>query len=132
LLACEALKTGDARTLGYLMNQAQAVFDKLVAPHSPEELKSPLLHRLLNYEPLLKYIYGGKGVGSHGDGTVQFVARSENDRDKAIKLLETVFPQMRCYALTIPSNNLIHGQSKAYSQHFNGRKISPGYEIQAI
>lgn len=110
-LACEALKIGDAPTLGFLMKQAQSVFDKLVAPHSPDDLESPLLHRILDYEPLQKYVYGGKGVGSQGDGTAQFVARSENDRDDAMRLVESDFPQMRCFPLTIPCN----GQISAYS-----------------
>ena len=104
LLAREALKAGDARALGYLMNQAQEVFDRLVAPCSAEELESPLLHRLLDHEPLLEHVYGGKGVGSQGDGTAQFVARSESDRDAAMRLVESSFPQMRCFPLTIPGN----------------------------
>jgi len=103
-LAHKALLYGDAKTLGFLMNQAQTVFDRLVAPHSPEELRSPLLHMLLNYEPLLNHTYGGKGVGSQGDGTAQFVARSEGDRDAAIELLTRTFPHMRCFPLTVFAN----------------------------
>ncbi|MFC1760909.1 UDP-glucose 4-epimerase GalE [Planctomycetota bacterium] len=100
-LAHEALKTGDARTLGLLMNQAQAVFDQLVAPHSVQELKSPILHSLLNYTPVQKYVYGGKGVGSQGDGTAQFVARSDEARDRAMAMIEDAFPRMHCFPLTI-------------------------------
>ena len=111
LLAREALKAGDARTLGYLMNQAQAVFDRLVAPCSPEGLESPLLHRLLRHEPLLEHVYGGKGVGSQGDGTAQFVARSKSDRDAAMRLVESFFPQMRCFPLTIRGNGRVHTNS---------------------
>jgi galactokinase len=111
LLARQALKVGDTRTLGYLMHQAQEVFDRLVAPCSAEELKSPLLHRLLDYEPLLEHVYGGKGVGSQGDGTAQFVARSESDRDAAMRLVESAFPKMRCFPLTIPANSKVLADS---------------------
>ncbi|MBN2182874.1 MAG: hypothetical protein JW715_13265 [Sedimentisphaerales bacterium] len=120
-LAREALNAGDARTLGYLMNQAQKVFDELVAPCCPEELKSPLLHELLYYEPLRDYVYGGKGVGSQGDGTAQFVARNESARKAAMRLVESDFPEMRCYPLTIP-NNTIKRADVISSQK---RKIGP-------
>jgi galactokinase len=35
-----------------------------VAPHSPTELASPLLHRVLSLPELAPHIWGGKGVGS--------------------------------------------------------------------
>jgi galactokinase len=103
-LAYEALTDGDAETLGSLMQESQAIFDKLVAPHSPAELSSPLLHELLGYEPLTEHVYGGKGVGSQGDGTAQFVARSGSDRDAAMALIKEAFPKMCCFPLTIPNN----------------------------
>ena len=99
--ACEALTHGDAERLGYLMNQAQAIFDRLIAPCCPGELESPLLHTLLGYGPLLKHVYGGKGVGSQGDGAAQFVARNVKDRDAAMRLVESAFPGMQCFPLTI-------------------------------
>jgi hypothetical protein len=34
---------------------------------------APVLHQVLNYEPLKPHIWGGKGVGSQGDGTAQFM-----------------------------------------------------------
>jgi len=96
-----ALDAGDAEGLGRLMTKAQQNFDKLVAPHSPEQLASPLLHKLLVMEDIAEQIHGGKGVGSQGDGTAQFVARSEADRDAAIAKILKAFPQMQCFPLTI-------------------------------
>jgi galactokinase len=101
-LAYQAMLSGDAAGLGALMAEAQRNFDKLVAPHSPDDLKSPLLHKVLNFEGITEHIYGGKGVGSQGDGTAQFVARSVSDRDAAMAKIESDFPQMRCFPLTIP------------------------------
>jgi UTP-glucose-1-phosphate uridylyltransferase len=43
---------------------------------------------VLNYEPLQPYIWGGKGVGSQGDGSAQFVARSKADQRAAADLIE--------------------------------------------
>lgn len=101
-LAYQALVTGDAVQLGGLMTEAQRNFDEVIAPHSPDQLASPLLHRLLNFEEIAEHIYGGKGVGSQGDGTAQFVAQTVSDRDVAMAKVEVAFPQMRCFPLAIP------------------------------
>lgn len=100
-LAYQAILAGDAKKMGALMVEAQQNFDELVAPHSPDELASPLLHKILNFDEIAEHIYGGKGVGSQGDGTAQFVARSQSDRDAAIKKITAAFGQMQCFALTI-------------------------------
>lgn len=100
-MAYRAIANGDAEEVGILMVEAQKNFDKYVAPHSPENLSSPLLHKVLNFKKIEEHIYGGKGVGSQGDGTAQFVCRSEEDRDAAMEKIEMAFPQMRCFPLTI-------------------------------
>ena len=102
--AYRALNGGDAAWLGELMSQAQSNFDRLVAPASREQLASPLLHELLSFEPIRRHIFGGKGVGSQGDGTAQFVARSAADRNEAIAKISAAMPDMRCFPLTISAS----------------------------
>ena len=85
--AVEALQAGDADRLGALMVEAQAFFDRYATPACPEELTAPLLHRVLNYEALKPHIWGGKGVGSQGDGTAQFIARSAPDQQAVIEII---------------------------------------------
>lgn len=97
-----ALCQGDAGKLGGLMTQAQGEFDRYLTPACPQHLKAPILHQLLNHAPLQQYIYGGKGVGSQGDGTAQLVARNQDCQAQAIALIEQDFPQMQCYKLDIP------------------------------
>lgn len=99
--AYRALIAGDAGLLGGLMTEAQQLFDERIAPQSPEQLTSPLLHEILKMERLCGIIYGGKGVGSQGDGTAQLVARSAEDRDAAMKIITEAYPSMRCFPLTI-------------------------------
>jgi UTP-glucose-1-phosphate uridylyltransferase len=70
------------------MNEAQAFFDRYAAPACPEELEAPELHRVLSNPAIQPHVWGGKGVGSQGDGTAQFVARSEADQQAVIQLLE--------------------------------------------
>jgi UTP-glucose-1-phosphate uridylyltransferase len=86
--AIGALESSDAQRLGNLMVEAQAFFDRYAMPACPEELTSPVLHRVLNYEPLKPHIHGGKGVGSQGDGTAQFLARSAADQQAVIEIIE--------------------------------------------
>jgi UTP-glucose-1-phosphate uridylyltransferase/mevalonate kinase len=89
--AIEALQNSDSARLGTLMVEAQALFDRYATPACPEELAAPLLHRALNHEPLKPHIWGGKGVGSQGDGTAQFLARSAADQKVIAEILERDF-----------------------------------------
>jgi UTP-glucose-1-phosphate uridylyltransferase len=86
--AVEALQFGDARRLGALMTEAQDHFDRYAIPACPEELAAPVLHRVLGHRPLMPHIWGGKGVGSQGDGSVQFVARSAEDQQAVVEIVE--------------------------------------------
>ncbi len=106
--AYSALKTGDAQRLGELMLQAQRVFDEFVAPQSPVELAGPLLHEVLTMKEIAGHVYGGKGVGSQGDGTAQMIARSQADREQAMLKIVRAFPRMRCFPLTI-SPGIVQG-----------------------
>jgi UTP-glucose-1-phosphate uridylyltransferase/mevalonate kinase len=98
--ATEALQASDAERLGTLMVEAQGFFDRYATPACPEELTAPVLHKVLNYQPLKPHIWGGKGVGSQGDGTAQFIARSKADQDAVIEIIERDFG-MPCLTLSM-------------------------------
>jgi UTP-glucose-1-phosphate uridylyltransferase/mevalonate kinase len=98
--AAEALENSDARRLGELMVEAQSLFDRYAMPTCPEELTAPLLHRVLKHEPLQAHIWGGKGVGSQGDGTAQFLARSAADQKAVVEIIERDL-KMSCLPLTL-------------------------------
>jgi galactokinase len=83
------------------MSEAQKVFDAAIAVHSPGQLTAPLLHEVLAFPDIRRYVYGGKGVGSQGDGTAQFVARNAEDRQRAMERIAEAFPKMRCFPLTV-------------------------------
>jgi len=85
--AREALEAGDAERLGALMTEAQAFFDRYAGPACPEELTAPVLHKVLAHEALRPHVWGGKGVGSQGDGSAQFIARSAADQQAVIEIL---------------------------------------------
>mgnify|MGYP001553765770 FL=1 len=98
--AVNALRDGDAQRMGALMVDAQALFDQYAIPACPDELTAPVLHRVLNHEPLKPHVWGGKGVGSQGDGSAQFIARSQDDQQKAVEIIERDLG-MRSLKLTI-------------------------------
>ena len=96
--AIRFMAEGDAESLGKLMTEAEALFDEKVAPMSPA-LWSPILHGVLqdpNSQPL---VWGGKGVGSHGDGSVQFLAKSEEAQTQLMNYLND--HGMKAYKLTL-------------------------------
>ena len=99
--AVDALQKGDAQCIGNLMKRAQAEFDRYLIPACPSQLTTPILHQILNYEPIQPYIWGGKGVGSQGDGTAQFIVDNEESQQKFIEIIERDFPQMQALKLTI-------------------------------
>ena len=96
--AIRCMATGDAEGLGRLMTEAEKMFDKYVAPMSPA-LWAPKLHEVLDDPQIQPMIWGGKGVGSHGDGSVQFLARSAEDQRQLINYLNS--QGMRAYSLTL-------------------------------
>jgi UTP-glucose-1-phosphate uridylyltransferase/mevalonate kinase len=98
--AVTALQAGDAQQLGALMNEAQALFDRYAMPACPGELAAPVLHRVLSCEPLQPHVWGGKGVGSQGDGAAQFVACNQASQQAVVEIMERELG-MPCLTLTL-------------------------------
>lgn len=96
--AIKYMASGDVESLGKLMTEAEANFDAKVAPMSPA-LWSPKLHAVLQDPIIQPLVWGGKGVGSHGDGSVQFLARSEEAQQQVADYLNT--HGMKAYTLTL-------------------------------
>jgi galactokinase len=101
--AVDALRAADAERLGALMTQAQALFDRYATLACPEELAAPILHRVLNYAPLQPHIWGGKGIGSQGDGSAQLIARSQADQQASVEIIARDL-KMSCLTLTLKQN----------------------------
>ncbi|MCG8364528.1 MAG: hypothetical protein MJA27_14515 [Pseudanabaenales cyanobacterium] len=99
--AVTALQQGEAQRLGALMNWVQAEFDRHLIPACPDQLTAPKLHRLLSYPALQPVIFGGKGVGSQGDGAAQLVAKNQASQAQAIAIIHRDFPEMQALSLTI-------------------------------
>ena len=96
--AIKYMASGDVESLGKLMTEAEANFDAKVAPMS-SALWSPKLHAVLQDSFIQPLVWGGKGVGSHGDGSVQFLARDEESQQKVADYLNS--QGMKAYTLTL-------------------------------
>ena len=97
--AIKYMAEGEPAKLGQLMTEAEELFNSHIAPMCPSELEAPKLRATLadpNIQPL---VYGGKGVGSHGDGSVQFLARDPDCQQKLVDYLNA--KGMKAYQLTI-------------------------------
>ena len=97
--AGDILERGDVEGLGALMTEAQGIFDENLIPVC-EELKSPILHKVLSDPEIAKWATGGKGVGSQGDGCVQFVCKSPEARKSLSEYLCEQY-KMPCFDLDI-------------------------------
>ena len=85
--AIRFLMEGNPVELGHAMRRWQDNFDEKVMP-ACSELKAPVLHEVINDPAIQKWIYGAKGVGSQGDGSVQFLVRDEESMKALQEYLE--------------------------------------------
>ena len=104
--ATEALRAGDAERIGALMREAQANFDRYCIPACPSQLTAPVLHKVLHYPPLQPFIFGGKGVGSQGDGTAQFIVKDAAAQEKVVEIVERELG-LSCLTLVIQTGRRI-------------------------
>ena len=105
--AVKYMADGDAASLGKLMDEAETLFDKKIAPMSAA-LEAPVLKKILSDPQARSFAYGGKGVGSHGDGTVQFLARDAECQQKLCDYLNSC--GLKAYMFTMQP---VHAVRKA-------------------
>lgn len=98
--AMRYMEQGETEKLGALMYEAQDLFDRKLAPMCPEELTAPVLHSVLNDPKIRAFVWGAKGVGSQGDGTVQFLAKDAESQAALVEYLEKE-RNMRTYKLDL-------------------------------
>ena len=104
--AIKALADGDAERLGALMNEWQENFDKKVMP-ACDELIGPVLHSILHDKTVKSLVLGAKGVGSQGDGSVQFLVKDKETAKQLQRYLEEE-RGMPSYDLTITPGQVVH------------------------
>jgi hypothetical protein len=96
LNAVNAIETGNTLLLGQMMNKFQSSFNHRAAPLC-SELQAPRLRAVLSDATLCKLCVGGKGVGSQGDGSVQWLCDSAAKQSAAIDQLQ----RLGCIAFSL-------------------------------
>ena len=99
--ALQAMHSGDSAALGALMTRALASMDKWGAPACPEQLNAPILHATVAHEEVVPLVLGSKGVGSNGDGAVQFLCQDAPTAAKLVAVLRDTL-HLSPMTLTIP------------------------------
>ena len=97
---------GDQPAVGRIMTEFQAQFDRHMQPACPSQLTAPVLHKVLQYPPLQPLVWGGKGIGSQGDGCAQFLAKSPEDQQRVMEIV-TRDLGMACLTLTLGASHEI-------------------------
>ena len=92
------MASGNAQALGALMTETEEMFERYITPMS-SALKAPKLHQVLSDPQIQPLIFGGKGVGSHGDGSVQFLAKNAACQQQLEAYLNA--QGMKAYSLTL-------------------------------
>jgi galactokinase len=107
--AVDAIARGDAEELGRVYTRAQAAFDDRAGDVCPSQLGasgSPKLRSVINSERLRDAgMYGGKGVGSQGDGTVQLLCDGEAGMARCEEVLREDFGLTHTIRLVIPPHS---------------------------
>jgi galactokinase len=105
----DAIARGDAEELGRVYTRAQAAFDDRAGDVCPSQLGasgSPKLRSVINSERLRDAgMYGGKGVGSQGDGTVQLLCDGEAGMARCEEVLREDFGLTHTIRLVIPPHS---------------------------
>ena len=103
--AVSAVERGDADALGAVFEDAQSAFDATAGAASPANLGvlgSPVLHATRTSPKLRPHVLGGKGVGSQGDGSVQFLCRGAEDAARCVNVLRDDFGMRDAFVLEVP------------------------------
>lgn len=101
----QAMRAGDAERIGKLMDESQKIFDHMIVPACPSELTSPLLHKVMTDPHVREFALGVKGVGSHGDGTVQMICKDAGDQEALKTYLES--KGLQAFTFTIPAQRSV-------------------------
>jgi len=86
--AKDAFLAGDAAKIGAVMKEYQREFDAKLQPACPSQLTAPVLHKTLSLPSLQPHVWAGKGVGSNGDGTAQFLCKSKASQEEVVRLVK--------------------------------------------
>ena len=96
-----AISSGDLTSLAEAMREAQKLFNDCAMINCPSELTAPVLNRTINDPSLRSYYLAAKGVGSQGDGSIQFLCESAEQQTQLLSIISAEPWNYDAFALTI-------------------------------
>lgn len=103
-----AITTGDLQLLAQTMTQAQQLFNESAIHNCPSELTAPVLNSTLQNPHLKQHYLAAKGVGSQGDGSIQFLCESYEQQQQLLNVLTSNPWNYDAFALTIAPTTVPH------------------------
>lgn len=97
--ALDSIEQGNIFALGKLMNDAQKIYEEKISSNLSNELRDNQIYSMINNPEIQELILGAKGVGSHGDGAVQFLVKQQEDQKQLVKKINQL--GYRAYSLSI-------------------------------
>ena len=88
--AIKSLNNGNVEELGKIMTHSQKLIDES-AGLICDDLKAPILHKVMEDENIKKWSYGAKGMGSNGDGSIEILAKNETCQTQIEKYLKEIY-----------------------------------------
>ena len=110
-----AITTGNLELLAQSMTQAQQLFNESAIHNCPSQLTAPRLNSTLQDLDLRQYYLAAKGVGSQGDGSIQFLCQSYEQHPQLLNILTTNPWNYDAFPLTIAPTTQIHPNNQLES-----------------
>jgi galactokinase len=100
-----AICSGDLNSLAEAMAESQRLFNACAVQNCPSELTAPLLNRTINDPSLRPLHLAAKGIGSQGDGSIQFLCNSSEQQTQLLSVLSSDLWNYDAFALTIAASS---------------------------
>lgn len=120
--AIAAIEMGNTRLLAKSMSDAQNSFDKNLYDICPQEFLSPTLRSIFSDSNLTsnQFYIATKGVGSNGDGSVQFLCENSEKQEQLRAILNSEAYNLDAFSLTIPMRKNFDQSKSLHSRRIVG------------
>lgn len=92
------IENGNKERLGKILQEAQLLIDNMKVVCS--EFNAPILHKTLSDQYIKSLSYGGKGIGSGGDGSIQILAKDKQSQQLLIDYINNTL-KMEAFGVDI-------------------------------
>ena len=76
------------------------ILHRYLIPLCPVQLHAPILHQVASYTPIQPLIFGGKWIGSGGDGSLLLLTQDAVLQQKVIRIIHEEL-KLYCWPLSI-------------------------------